>query len=786
MSNFQNLKNEIANTIKANGNNDIDGALLQEKLLEMVDSLGKDYKFRGVATPDGQPITDDTNVFYVANTVGTYPNYGGLSVADGEIAFFTYNGSWGKITISELAQELGDREDIGVSQKCVTEKMTELESEVKSKTDTLDFDSQILVFEPQNDILTKKQLVAPYLKKGRKYRLTFLNKGWDISGVTSSYNGFAFGYIPKGQEILDVNYKELVAVSTSELNRLLQDYYDIEVSDDWEFFNIELRASEKVYIRCEDITRITELKSELEPQITERDSEIIELGKRNDELETQLGFDAGLLVFEPQNDILTKKQLLAPKVRKGRTYKISILNKGWDISGVTFQSGVGFGVGYFPKGSVSSDYVNLVNVLVRDFAKLLDEYIIEVTDDWEMLNIEVRASERVYVKVEDITDVRKLERVDASSFAYKPAFDGKSYGNNVAAPFVPYFGYEQKVWGRKLVGVKVRFATGGTFSVVKVTNVGVGQSVSNSEISTIETFNVAAGLQTLYFTEDVVLNNGEYLGFQTTSDTAAIWYENDPTTEGGINFVFSNGGKWTHLVPADLQIGVIVDSCEDSFLRGKSISIIGDSISTFNGKIPSNNVTFYPSGDITSYDMTWWRMLVNLHNARIEKNESSSGSRVTTTPSGTGAVSFVDNSRLNNLGNPNVIFVFGGTNDFGQSSPAALGEYVTSGTKDLTKFRPAYQYLVEQLISKYPKAEIVLLVPMQRSSFGLFNKNTQGWSFQDLRESVITIADMYGLKYIDLTKCGINQGNTSYYTIDGLHPNSKGMIMLAEYIDSCL
>jgi hypothetical protein len=128
MSNFQNLKNEIANTIKANGNNEIDGALLQEKLLEMVDSLGKDYKFRGVATPDGQPITDDTNVFYVANTVGTYPNYGGLSVADGEIAFFTYNGSWRKITLSVLAQELGDREDIGVSQKCVTEKMTELES----------------------------------------------------------------------------------------------------------------------------------------------------------------------------------------------------------------------------------------------------------------------------------------------------------------------------------------------------------------------------------------------------------------------------------------------------------------------------------------------------------------------------------------------------------------------------------------------------------------------------------------------------------------------------------
>jgi hypothetical protein len=128
MSNFQNLKNEITRAIKDNGNQEITGSLLQEKLLEMVDSLGKDYKFRGVATPDGQPITDDTNVFYVANTIGKYSYYGGLTVADGEIAFFTYNGSWRKIALSVLAQELGDREDIGVSQKCVTEKMTELES----------------------------------------------------------------------------------------------------------------------------------------------------------------------------------------------------------------------------------------------------------------------------------------------------------------------------------------------------------------------------------------------------------------------------------------------------------------------------------------------------------------------------------------------------------------------------------------------------------------------------------------------------------------------------------
>lgn len=158
-----------------------------------------------------------------------------------------------------IVNETGDDEGSVMSQKGVTQKLTELES----KTDILDFDSQVLVFEPQNDILTKKRFYAPYLKKGRKYRFTFLNKGWDISGVTSPYVGFSIKYVPKGQEVAGANLKTLVEVLTSNLNTLLKDYYDIEITDDWEFFNIELRASEKVYIRCEDITKVTKLDEKI-------------------------------------------------------------------------------------------------------------------------------------------------------------------------------------------------------------------------------------------------------------------------------------------------------------------------------------------------------------------------------------------------------------------------------------------------------------------------------------------------------------------------------------------
>jgi hypothetical protein len=61
--------------------------------------------FMGVATPDSVPPVPTQKVFYIANEVGSYPNYGGLAVSDSEIAFFTYNGSWGKVALEDVARK---------------------------------------------------------------------------------------------------------------------------------------------------------------------------------------------------------------------------------------------------------------------------------------------------------------------------------------------------------------------------------------------------------------------------------------------------------------------------------------------------------------------------------------------------------------------------------------------------------------------------------------------------------------------------------------------------------
>ena len=96
MANYATLKAAIQNVVKTNGNNEITGALLQQSLLSMITSLGAGYQFVGVATPSTNPGTPDQNVMYFAATAGTYSNFGGIVVNDGETCFLCWNGSWTK------------------------------------------------------------------------------------------------------------------------------------------------------------------------------------------------------------------------------------------------------------------------------------------------------------------------------------------------------------------------------------------------------------------------------------------------------------------------------------------------------------------------------------------------------------------------------------------------------------------------------------------------------------------------------------------------------------------
>lgn len=94
MSNYSNLKTAIANVVKTNGNNEITGALLQQTLFAMVNSLAAGYIFAGVAQTSTNPGTPDQRVFYIAMTPGVYSNFNGVSLIAGQIGIFYYDSQW--------------------------------------------------------------------------------------------------------------------------------------------------------------------------------------------------------------------------------------------------------------------------------------------------------------------------------------------------------------------------------------------------------------------------------------------------------------------------------------------------------------------------------------------------------------------------------------------------------------------------------------------------------------------------------------------------------------------
>lgn len=101
MANWIKLKKAIADVIKTNGNEEITGAIMQQTLISIVDNLGSNARFGGVAVPSTVPADTDGSLFYLASTQGTYPNFNNIEVDASEIAVFTKDtaGTWVKTSL---------------------------------------------------------------------------------------------------------------------------------------------------------------------------------------------------------------------------------------------------------------------------------------------------------------------------------------------------------------------------------------------------------------------------------------------------------------------------------------------------------------------------------------------------------------------------------------------------------------------------------------------------------------------------------------------------------------
>lgn len=242
---------------------------------------------------------------------------------------------------------------------------------------------------------------------------------------------------------------------------------------------------------------------------------------------------------------------------------------------------------------------------------------------------------------------------------------------------------------------------------------------------------------------------------------------------------------------------------DGSVLNGKKISIIGDSISTFNGYIPSGYATFYPSGDIDTVNKTWWYKLITENNMTLVTNASWSGSYVTGDSTSTSnAIAACSTARINALSNngviPDIILIFIGINDFGQVVHRQLGDY-TGATAvpnegNILTFSEAYGLMLKKVLSTYPNAKVFCctLLETAASSYDTGNTgeyptiNNNGVPLSDFNERIKTIATNMGVGIIDLHACGITYWNLNHTSIDLLHPNTTGAELIKNFIRNAL
>lgn len=106
MANYSELIATINEQIKANGNQEITGPVLNAVLQAMVSALGEGYKYIGLATPDTNPGIPDAKLFYFLTEPLDYPNFsstirvlgrGGLTLVTG--SGDTENQNWSSFTI---------------------------------------------------------------------------------------------------------------------------------------------------------------------------------------------------------------------------------------------------------------------------------------------------------------------------------------------------------------------------------------------------------------------------------------------------------------------------------------------------------------------------------------------------------------------------------------------------------------------------------------------------------------------------------------------------------------
>ena len=303
---------------------------------------------------------------------------------------------------------------------------------------------------------------------------------------------------------------------------------------------------------------------------------------------------------------------------------------------------------------------------------------------------------------------------------------------------------------------------------------------------------------------------------ELSSNTFAI--ENIPKNAAGwkLEVFYDTGYGWARFLSENVMYACkdghtyengVCTICGEkpSTLSGKTISILGASISTYAGASNGaaadtsnatirNNVKYYPNTTIPEVGLndTWWMQVAEDLDLRLLVNNAWSGSAILLERSGTvGAyvdrcVQLHDNTGDNAGEEPDIICIQMGFNDFSYGK-ATLGDanidyaaLITDdgyGTPSTTM--EATAIMLDKITKRYPDAEVYM--------FNHFKRIGQSASDTALMESlnaaIETVCSHFGVTVVDLYTALTDPDHIG----DGrLHPNCLGMDVISEAVKSAI
>lgn len=268
--------------------------------------------------------------------------------------------------------------------------------------------------------------------------------------------------------------------------------------------------------------------------------------------------------------------------------------------------------------------------------------------------------------------------------------------------------------------------------------------------------------------------------------------------------------------PANFHPDVICndDGVYKASFKGKRLSILGDSISTFEGvsndgtanSTIANNAVYYYENTVSKYGVarkdTWWQQAIDTLDFELCVNNSWSGSQAMGVTSGDGYRAW--QNRCKNLHktakvgdstttlNPDIIAVYLGTNDvknatttfatFADNRDTMLTQAGYSDTDIVAsgvKYFSRYIKMVNNMMTAYPNAQIYLFTLLPNES----QNDVQKKYMEDFNQSIRDLVTYYQgqSKKVYLVDLYNETSITSDFEIlnkhlaNTLHPNAEGM-----------